>query len=370
MHLEQTMADKIKLALVGCGGMCRTHVNSLKDVPEAEVVALCDIVPEKTEKMWREMFDSNRSIRRYDDFEKLMKDPPKGLRGVILVTPHTVHFPHAMLALEKGYDVLVEKPMVTSSSHAKRLAAQIKKTGRHLQVAFQAPFSAEFAYIRELIQDGGLGELQTVSAFSHQMWMKGTYGGWRHNPKLSGGGQMYDTGAHLFNAITWLIDRPAVEVFCQLDKKGMAVDINAALTIRWEGDVYGSAIISGNTPGWQEGIWVAGDQGRVVTGIHGRRLEHYDAKGQLIKYPRVTQADFTPDKNFVHCLLGVAEPRCTVRYGILHSWLMDALYESAKKNRPVKLSKPPLMGLEAPRRVKAVRPGGGQLTAAQTANPC
>jgi predicted dehydrogenase len=365
------MADKIKLALVGCGGMCRTHVNSLKDVPEAEVVALCDIVPEKTEKMWREMFNSDKSIRRYDDFDKMMKDPPKGLRGVILVTPHTVHFPHAMLALEKGYDVLVEKPMVTSSSHAKRLAAQIKKTGRHLQVAFQAPFSAEFAYIRELIQDGGLGELQTVNAYSCQMWMKGTFGGWRHEPKLSGGGQMYDTGAHLFNAIAWLIDRPALEVYCRLDKKGMKVDINAAITIQWEGGVLGTATISGNTPGWQEGIWVAGDRGRVVTGIHGKRLEHYDAKGQLIKYPRVTQADFTPDKNFVHCLLGVAEPRCTVRYGILHSWLMDALYESANKNRPVKLSKPPLEGLEGPRRVRVSRPGATQhLTAGSTANPC
>jgi predicted dehydrogenase len=365
------MPDKIKLALVGCGGMCGTHVNSLKDVPEAEVVALVDIVPEKTEKMWREKFGADKSIRRYDSFEKMMKDPPKGLRGVILVTPHTVHFPHAMMAMEHGYDVLVEKPMVTSSSHAKRLAAQVKKTGRHLQVAFQATYTAEFAYIRELIQSEALGELQTVTAYSCQMWMKGTYGGWRHNPKLSGGGQMYDTGAHLFNAIAWLIDRPATEVYCRLDKKGMAVDINAAITIMWEGGVLGTATISGNTPGWQEGIWVAGDKGRVVTGIHGGRLEHYNDKGQLIKYPRVTQAHFTPDKNFVHCLLGVAEPRCGVRYGILHSWLMDALYESAKKGRPVKLTKAPLVGLEEKRKV-VVRPGAHspQLAVEGAARPC
>src|SRR5213078_4990193 len=97
----------------------------------------------------------------------------------------------------------------------------------------------------------------------------------------------------------------------------------------------------------------AGDKGRIFTGIHGGKLEHHDAKGQLIKYPRVTQAQFDPNKNFVHCLLGVAEPRCGVRYGILHSWLMDALYESARKNRPVKLTKPPLPDLPAPKKSPA-----------------
>ncbi|MCL2645731.1 MAG: Gfo/Idh/MocA family oxidoreductase [Phycisphaerales bacterium] len=366
------MADKIKLALVGCGGMCRAHVQRLKDVPEAQVVALCDIKPEAHEKMWRECYNADKSIRRYDSFETLMKDPPKGLRGVVLVTPHTLHFPHAMLALEKGYDVLVEKPMVTSSVHARKLATQVKKTGRHFQIAFQSPFTAEFAYIREALQNEAIGELQTVSAYSCQNWKQFTNGSWRQQPKLSGGGQMYDTGAHLFNSLAWLIDRPAVEVYCKFDKKSTPVDINAAITIEFEGGVLAAVSISGNTPGWQEGIWLSGEKGRFVTGIHGGRLEHYDAKGHLIKYPRVTQAHFDPTKNFVHCLLGVAEPRCTVRYGILHSWLMDALYESASKNRPVKLTKPPLEPLPVPRNIS--RPGsasrGTTSPTARTENPC
>lgn len=341
------MAGQIKLAIVGCGGQARFHAHCLTSVPEAQVVALCDINPQAMDTYWRERFAADKSIRRYRDFASLMKDPPKDLRGVVIVTPHTCHFPQAMEALAKGFDVLVEKPMVTSSAHAQKLAQQIKKTGRHLQIAFQAPYTSEFGYIRDLINRRALGELQTVSAFSCQGWLSGTKGTWRHNPKMSGGGQMYDTGAHLFNALAWLIDRPAVEVFCQIDNKGTAVDINAVMTIRWEGDVFGSVTISGNTPGWQEGIVISGDKGRIATGIHGGRLEHYDQRGQLIKYPRVTQTNFTPISNFVHCLLGGATPRCTVRYGILHSWLMDALYDSAKKKRPVKLSKPPLQGLEA-----------------------
>lgn len=334
----------INLAIVGCGGMAGAHAGQLKEIPDAKVVALCDIKRENLEKFHKEKYNSDPSIRLYDSIELLMKDPPKDLRGIIIVTPHATHFPQAMLSLEKGYDVLVEKPMVTSSDHARQLDQQIKKTGRHLQVAFQAPYSAEFAYIRDLLAKGELGELQTVTAFSCQRWRpasKERYT-WRHDPALSGGGQMYDTGAHLFNSIAWLIDRPVTEVFCWTDNKGTPVDINAAITIRWEGNVLGSVTISGNTPGWQEGIWIAGDKGRVVTGIHAGRLEHYDAKGQLVKYPRVTQPHYNPDANFVACLQGTAEPRCPVRYGILHSWLMDGLYQSAREGKPVKVSRAPV----------------------------
>ena len=331
------MADKIKLAIIGCGGMAGEHIKNLRLVPEAEIVGLVDIRPAAYQQKIKDLLDGNDNIRTYDSLDALFKSPPPGLRGVVIVTPHTLHFEQAMACLDHGYDVLVEKPMVTSSAHAQLLKSKIESTGRHLQVAFQATYSAEFAYIREQIQAGALGELQTITAHSCQGWKKACANSWRHDPELSGGGQMYDTGAHLFNSIAWLVDRPAVEVFCITDNNGMEVDINAVMTIKWEGGVLGSVTISGNTPGWQEGIWIAGDKGRISTGIHGGRLEQVNEKGP-IKYPRVTQLHYTPVENFVQCLLGNAEPRCPVRYGILHSQLMDALYESARKHRPVTLT--------------------------------
>ena len=332
----------VDVAIVGCGSMGRSHANYYKGVPEARVVALCDIKRENLEKFHKEQYKGDESIRLYDSLEEMMKDPPKGLRAVTLVTPHALHFPQAMLSLEHGYDVLVEKPMVTSSDHARQLAEQVKKTGRHLQIAFQASYSQEYAYIRDVLQAGGLGELQTVTAYSCQGWRNAVKGTWRQDPALSGGGQMYDSGAHLFNSIAWLMDRPVEEVYCWADNKGTPVDINAVMTIRWEGNILGSVTISGNTPGWQEGIWISGEKGRISTGIHGGRLEHFDEKGGLIKYPPVTQKHYTPNANFIDCLLGKAEPRCPVRYGILHSWLMDALYLSVKEGRAVKPSRPPV----------------------------
>jgi predicted dehydrogenase len=366
------MADQINLAIIGCGGMSHAHGDWLKEIPEANVVALCDISADNMNKLWQAKFNSREDIRKYDSLEKMIKNPPKNLDGAIIITPHTLHFPQAMACLDAGWNVLVEKPMVTSSAHAKKLADKVKKTGLLLQVSFQATYSCEFAYIRHVLQTGGLGELQTITAWSHQGW-KSVGGGkrtWRHDPKLSGGGQMYDTGAHLFNAIAWMLDRPVEEVFCWIDNKGMPVDINAVMTIKWEGGVLGTTTISGNNPGWDEGIIIAGDKGRIHTGIHGGKLEHFDARGQKIKYPLVNFPHYTPDRNFVQCLLGTAEPMCPVRYGILHSWMMDALYKSAKTKAPVKLTKPPLPE-ETPRRKSNNGSALRDMIAAENAvNPC
>ncbi len=368
------MSDrKIKLAIIGCGGMAHSHGDWLNSIPEAEVVALCDINKDNLDRLWKNKFSSREDIKKYDSFDKLLKNPPKGLDAVIIVTPHTLHFPQSMAALDAGYNVLVEKPMVTSSAHAKKLAAKVKETGLLLQVSFQASYSAEFAYIREALKNGQIGELQTVTAWSHQGWRPKTVDPknpkWRHDPKLSGGGQMYDTGAHLFNAIAWCLDRPVEEVYCWLDNKGMKVDINAVMTIRWEGNVLGTATISGNNPGWDEGIIIAGNKGRIHTGIHGGKLEVYDERGQKVKYPKVDFAHYTPDKNFVYCLLGKETPMCPVRYGILHSWLMDALYKSAKSKSSVKLTKPPLPVEEQPKKKPA--PSLSAMVAAENlVSPC
>ncbi len=366
------MDDKVNLAIVGCGGMSHAHGGWINEIPEARVVALCDINPANMDRLWREKFKADPSIRKYDSMDKLLKNPPMDLRAVIIVTPHTLHYPQAMAALDAGFNVLVEKPMVTASAHAKKLAAKIKKTGLMLQVSFQASHSAEFRYIREVLQRDGLGELQTVTAWSHQGWRprgpKETWR-WRHDPKMSGGGQMYDTGAHLFNAIGWCLNRPVEEVFCWIDKKGMPVDINAVMTIRWQGGVLGTVTISGNNPGWEEGILIAGDKGRIHTSIHGAKLEHYEGANR-IKYPKVDYTPYSPDQSFVHCLLGREKPLCPVRYGILHSWLMDALYKSAKINAPVKLTPPPLPPDEAPSATLSVNRLKAMVAAENMANPC
>src|ERR1051326_153566 len=130
----------INLALVGCGGMANWHASQLKLIPEANVVALCDTLEAKTKTFKEKYFPD---AKQYDSYEDLLERPPRHLDAVVLVTPHTLHYPQAKAALERGLHVLVEKPMVTSSDHAYDLWRTAKRTGKHLAITFQSPYTPE-----------------------------------------------------------------------------------------------------------------------------------------------------------------------------------------------------------------------------------
>src|SRR5439155_841306 len=111
--------------------------------------------------------------------------------GVVLVTPHTLHYPQAKAALEQGLHVLVEKPMVTSSEHAYDLWKTVKRTKKLLGITFQSPYTAEFGYLAKARDAGKLGKVQLIAGWVAQDWLRFTTGTWRQQPKLAGGGMNF-----------------------------------------------------------------------------------------------------------------------------------------------------------------------------------
>ncbi len=328
---------RLRFALVGCGGMGQWHARHLVDIPEIEVAALCDIVKSKCIKFCKEFFGPKGfKPAIYTDFHRMIAK--ESLDAVLLVTPHTLHFPHAKAALQKGVHVLSEKPMVTSTDHARELVALAEDRGRLLAVAFQAPVSGEFGYVADLIRRGDLGRIELVDAHVAQRWKEFTKGTWRQDPKLSGGGQLYDSGAHMLNAMMWLVDSPVKRVFAMADFGGTKVDINATVSVLFENGTLGSVACLGNaTMRGETGVTIYGTGGTVFTGIWGEKLEHYDKAGDKVPYPYVPYKTVPPERNFVDAILANDTLRCPGRYGILLAELMDAIYESIRTGRPVEV---------------------------------
>ena len=324
----------LKFALVGCGGMAHWHASVLQKIKDVEVVALCDNVPSHTQTFKEKYF---KDAQEFEDYDKLLKKGPK-LDAVVLVTPHTLHYPQAKAALTKGVNVLVEKPMVTSSPHAYDLWKTVKKTGKKLGITFQGPYSPEFGYLAQQRDAGKLGKVQLISAWLSQSWLKGTRGKWRQDPALSGGGQMYDSGAHMLNAMMWLMNEPVVEVACFYDKCGSPVDINFVAINNFQIVALGSICIGGNCPPFANEIQIQTDKYLIITDQYVGKLDFNDSSGRRI-YPQVEAVDNPAagrtHLNFVNALLGKEKLRAPVRFGVLLSALMDALYESADKGKPV-----------------------------------
>ena len=326
---------RIRLGIIGCGGMSRYHGKQITaTIPEMEIVALADTHQGNLDRYQAEVFSPvNQKPPQFNDHKEMLKKVE--MDATLIVTPHTHHFEQVMDSYAAGCHVLVEKPMVTSTDHAKTVIAEAKKRKKVLSIAFPGPFTREFQYIRNLTKKGELGEIYLINALCTQEWLRAVKGTWRVDPKLSGGGQAYDSGSHMFNAMLYLSGLKAVEVFAWMDNKGQKVDIITAATIKFDNGAVGTAAVSGDAPVMEQGVYMQGPKGAIKTHIYGSWMEQYDCKGK-VQYPVVPE---TPSiwQNFVDCIRGRAETPSPGELGLRQARLMDALYESARTGKVIKV---------------------------------
>lgn len=330
----------INIALIGCGNMAQWHAEELSKLPEVKVVALVDPDPARTANIRNRFF---HKAQEFSSMESLLADKHLKLDAVNLVTPHTLHFPQAKMALEHGLHVLIEKPMVTNSPHAREIWRLVKSTGKILAITYQAPYTEEFGYLAHLRDSGGLGKVQLISGWVSQGWLKNTANTWRQDPALSGGGQMFDTGAHLFNAIMWIMNDPVVEAGCFYDSCSTRVDINGVAIAKFKNGALGSFTIGGNCPPFRTEIEIQTDQLLILTDQYGKKLEIFTKDDKKMERPvkHLGHGPTTPHLNFVNAILGREPVRAGARYGVLLTALMDALYESANHHRTVRIDPVP-----------------------------
>jgi predicted dehydrogenase len=241
-----------------------------------------------------------------------------------------------MEALDRGCHVLLEKPMVTSAQHAYKIKDKVHKTGKVFLVGYNTSFTPEFHYLREQIRHKAFGKLEMVQGYLSQDWLKLTVGKWRQDPKLSGGGQAYDSGAHLLNSLCWSVESPVEEVFAYVDNCGAPVDINSVFVVKFTSGAMASMMVSGNCPSAAGSMVFIFDNGRVeIDGWSGSYINVWHG-GEKVKYPPVTGKPLQPSDNFIDAILGRDEPRTGPVNGIIHSELMDAIYESARTGLPAR----------------------------------
>ena len=334
---------KLRIALVGCGQYAGAHAMRLAAHPDAEVVACVDVRDDIVHGFIHRHLSSppagSHRPKAYIDLGQMLHHAKPD--AAVIATPHTLHLEHAMAALDAGCHVFLEKPMVTHANDAYALRDKVQRTGRVLIVGYNTPSTPEFRYLRDVIAhpDGanGLGDLEIINGYLSQNWMRWTNGTWRQDPTLSGGGMAYDSGAHILNSLCWSVGHHVAEVFAFVDHRGCKVDVNAAINIRFKNGVLATLTIAGNCPsdGSHMAFCFAG--GRVeIDGWYGSWINIHNAYGR-VKYPPIAGPNQTPDDNFIDAIRGRAEPLVTVEHGVIQCELMDAIYESAKTGRPVRI---------------------------------
>jgi predicted dehydrogenase len=149
----------IRVGLIGCGRIARAHVPYIRSYKGAIIVGLCDSNPRQAEEMARRCSISNV----YGDPAQLLKE--QQLDVVHILTPPQTHADVAVLAMEAGVNVLVEKPMAVSVEEADRMVQTAQRTGMRLCVDHNRLFDPVMLEAKEMVARGAIGEVVGVEVF-------------------------------------------------------------------------------------------------------------------------------------------------------------------------------------------------------------
>jgi len=327
--------DKVRMGLIGCGGNMGGHLRRLMAMPAVEIVALTDPSEESFERLFSRV-PAAKELPRFSDHKRMLES--LDLDAVEISTPHTLHFEQIMDSLEQGLHVLTEKPMVCSVDHAFKVMAKAEEVGKLLMVSYQRHLNPSFRFIRNQIKAGEIGEVQFVQAMQDQHWYWNQQGKWRQVQSLSGGGQLNDSGSHLLDIVLWMIDETPHTVSAMMENFETEVDINSALTIRFENGALAnfSVVGTGPGPGMWEDITIWGSRGAIYS-RNGKLTCKYGGKDPVEIHDLPSRFE-SPDQNFIDAIQGRDEIQVPPSCGLRVIQLTEAAWESAENGgRPVRV---------------------------------
>lgn len=183
---------KLRVAIIGCGGISQTHLEAYKSIPEVEIVAGVDINPERLDLM-HEKWGLPRKALFKDWNEMLKKIKPD---AVDVCTPNGVHCAPVIDACNAGCHAMVEKPMAMSPAECEKMIAAAKKNKVKLAVGFQQRYREKTKALIQARDEGRFGDIMFVRCQALRRrgipnW--GVFG----RKDLQGGGPMIDIGVHI-----------------------------------------------------------------------------------------------------------------------------------------------------------------------------
>ena len=280
----------MRLGIIGMGNIGRFHAETVAagKVAGCELTAVCSTSPGKLAD-WRE-----KGVKVFGDGEELIRS---GLaEAVVIATPHFQHAALGMAAFGQGLHVMCEKPIAAHKADGERLiAAHREHAGLVFAAMFQFRAEPRYLKIRQLLQEGALGEIVRFNWINTDWFRTEAYyasGGWRATWRGEGGGVLLNQCLHNLDMMQWLCGLPKrVRGFCQIGRfHRIEVEDNVTAFLEWGNGATGVFVSStGEAPGTNR-LEIAGSRGRLVLENDRLTLTRNDA--DMMEFSRTAQAGF------------------------------------------------------------------------------
>lgn len=349
----------MKIGIIGCGTIANNaHIPSYMKNEKAEIKYFCDILPERAEA----------AVQKYGcgiavtDYNEVLNDPE--VVAVSVCTPNKAHSEITISALKAGKNVLCEKPAAREYSEALEMQKAQHETGKVLNIGVVNRFNTGVNKLKELIDQGELGEIyQVYVSFRSHRSIPGLGGAFTTN-EIAGGGVMIDWGVHFFDIVMYACGDPkplsaSGETFSKLGNpidgyvyknmwagppvKDGIYDVEEGVTgiVRTDGPV-----ITFNGA-WAQNIGVQEMFIDFIGTKGGIRLQYgadftlYSTKNGMLtetkfdfNAPNMFQSEIDA---FIDCIETGEKLPSHIDTNIITAKMMDAIYRSAKEHKEVTL---------------------------------
>ncbi|MBQ6825447.1 MAG: Gfo/Idh/MocA family oxidoreductase [Clostridia bacterium] len=222
----------LKVAVIGCGSISCMHLDPAVALEEAELVAVCDIKPDRAERA-AQKYNAKPYMDYMEMFEKEQLDV------VHICLPHYLHTKVACDAFKKGINVICEKPMSIKYEDAVAAVELAEKCGVKYGVIFQCRYNTPSMLVKQRIEDGKLGKVKcgrtTLTWYRSDNYYD--HSDWKGRWEKEGGGVIIDQAIHSIDLANWMIDDTPVDIQASLHNRNheiMVVEDTGEGLIKYE----------------------------------------------------------------------------------------------------------------------------------------
>ena len=340
------MTKKVRIGFIGAGWWATTnHIPLLAKRDDVELVGVCRLGKEMLQTI-KETFGFGFAT---EDYRELLQ---QGLDGVVVTSPHHVHYEHARAALEAGCHVMVEKPMTLTAKEAWHLVELADAHQVELLVPYGWHYKPFIQHAKQLMNQGVVGKVEYVLCHmaSPTLSLIGGKGAppsqwtptiaepdpntWQ-NPAQGGGyahGQVTHSSALLF----WLTGLRAQEVTCRMTARNAKVDLYNAATVTFANGALGTISGASTLPDgakYQVDIRIFGDEGVLLLDVERERVEvrRHDGHNEALAIPHNAgdyECDIPPNR-FIELIQGHGANDSPGEVAARSVELIDAMFRSA-----------------------------------------
>lgn len=341
--------ERVGFAIVGLGRLSIDEIlPAFGSSKLCKPVALVSGDAEKARKLAGQYGIKPSSIYSYQNYETLAQNPE--VKVIYIVLPNSMHMEYTVRGAKAGKHIFCEKPMAVSSAECERMIAACKAANVKLMIAYRQQYEPMNREIVKMVKSGKLGTLRSFIATNAQN--QGDPTQWRMKRALAGGGCLPDVGVYCLNAARFWSGEEPVEVTGQIfqpkdDPRFPEVEATCQFTLRFPSGLM-AVCNSGYAAHSTQWARLEGSESWAELGpafaYHGLKLRSnrlMEGHGVDLE-PKISEKDqFALEMDHMAlCVMKNQQPHTPGEEGLQDQRIMEAIYESARTGRSVKVQAP------------------------------